>query len=174
MNGSCIHKVLAILAPRHIHFFLMAIAAACLGTAFVAEYGFHIVPCDLCLYERWIYASLILVGLLGLKTQAFRGHRGILAQLAVLSAGIALTFYHVGVEHHWWAAPASCAGVGLAGTFEEFTAQLKSVARPRCDQVTWSIFGISATLWNLMLQGGLAFLTALSLYLPYSSRSYQK
>jgi len=172
MNCSYIHKMLSVVTSRHVHLFLIAIAATCLGTAYIAEYGFHILPCDFCLYERYVYAGIMVVGSLGLKTRAFRNHRGILGQLAVLSVGIALTFYHVGMENHWWAGPASCTGAGSADTLEEFRAQLQSLSRPRCDQVTWALFGISATLWNLMLQAGLAFLTALSLY--YYQNNTQK
>jgi len=166
MNCSCIYKLLSALAPQHVHLFLIAIAATCLGTAYIAEYGFHILPCDFCLYERYVYAGVMVVGFLGLKIKGLRNQRGILAQLAVLSVGIALTFYHVGMENQWWVGPASCTGAGSANTLEEFRAQLQSISRPLCDQVTWAIFGISATLWNLMLQAGLAFLTALSLYFP--------
>lgn len=164
MNCSCIHKMFALLTSKHIHYFLIAVAATALGTAYVAEYGFGILPCDFCFYERCVYAGVIFVGILGLKTEAFGSHRGILAQLIVLSIGIILTFYHVGMEQHWWSGPASCTGVGPAATLEEFRAQLMKVTRPRCDQISWALFGVSATLWNLMLQAGLAFLTSLSLY----------
>jgi disulfide bond formation protein DsbB len=161
-----IHKALSLLTPRNIHISLITIAVTALGTAYTAEYGFHILPCDFCLYERFIYMGMLVVGILSLKTKVLKSQRGIFVQLFILSLGMALTFYHVGMEQHWWAGPASCTGVAPAATLEEFRAQLMKVTRPRCDQISWAIFGISATLWNLMLQAGLAFLTSLSLYLP--------
>jgi disulfide bond formation protein DsbB len=139
---------------------------ASLAFAYTAEYGFKILPCDFCLYERVVYAAIIVVGLLSLKTKKFAGHVGLISQLLVLTIGIALTFYHVGMEQHWWAGPASCTGAGRAASFEEFRAQLMKAVRPRCDQINWTLLGLSATAWNLMLQGGLAFLTSLGLYLP--------
>jgi disulfide bond formation protein DsbB len=156
---------LRFLTLQHIHFFLIAVAATALGAAYVAEYGFNVLPCDFCLYERRIYAAILIIGILSLKTQTLAGHRGVIAQLIALFTGIVLTFYHVGMEQHWWAGPASCTGISNAATLEEFRAHLMEITRPRCDQASWVILGISATLWNLMLQAGLAFLTSLSLYL---------
>lgn len=166
MNCTTMNKICDSLASKHVHYFLILVATASLTLAYIAEYGFKILPCDFCLYERCVYAAIIVVGLLALKTQFLSGHRGIMAQLLVLTVGIALTFYHVGMEQHWWTGPASCTGAGPAATLEEFRAQLMKVTRPRCDQVSWAIFGVSATVWNLVLQGGLAFLTSLGLYLP--------
>lgn len=170
MNCTYMNKACACLTIKHVHYFLILVAAASLGFAYVAEYGFGILPCDFCLYERCVYASVLIVGILSLKTQLFASHRGILTQLIVLFIGIVLTFYHVGMEQHWWAGPTSCTGVGNAATLEEFRAQLMKATRPRCDQITWAIFGVSATLWNLILQAGLAFLTSLSLYLPTNGK----
>jgi disulfide bond formation protein DsbB len=166
MNCPQIHKLAICFTPNRLHCFLIAISALSLAAAYIAEYGFGISPCDFCLYERGVYVGVILVGILGLKTHTFSNHRGVFIQLIVLSIGIALTFYHVGMEQHWWAGPASCTGVGTAATLEEFRAQLMKVTRPRCDQVSWSLLGISAALWNLMLQAGLAFVTSLGLYTP--------
>jgi len=160
------NKAFGCLTSQHAQWFLIFVAAASLGVAYIAEHSYHIIPCDFCLYERCIYAAIIIVGFLGLKTRFLSSHRGILAQLFVLSIGIALTGYHVGMEQHWWTGPASCTGVQTAATLEDFRAQLLKMNRPRCDQISWILFGISATVWNLVLQAGLAFLTSLSLYLP--------
>ena len=164
MNCPTMNKALDCLTPNHIHWFLIFVAAASLGFAYVAEHAYHIAPCDFCLYERCVYATVIIVGLLGIKTSFLAGHRGVLAQLLVLFIGIVLTGYHVGMEQHWWTGPASCTGVQTATTLEDFRAQLLKIARPRCDQISWVLFGVSATVWNLVLQAGLAFLTSLSLY----------
>ncbi|MGV8948924.1 MAG: disulfide bond formation protein B [Candidatus Paracaedibacter sp.] len=166
MNCTTMNKALNCLTLKHVHWFLIFMAAASLGFAYVAEHNYKIVPCDFCLYERCVYAAVIILGLLSLKTNFLRGRRGIFIQLFVLSIGIVLTGYHVGMEQHWWAGPASCTGIQTATTLEDFRAQLMLKARPRCDQISWILFGVSATVWNLVLQAGLAFLVSLSLYLP--------
>jgi disulfide bond formation protein DsbB len=166
MNCTAMNKILNCLTPKHIHWFLNFVAATSLGIAYVAQHSYNIIPCDFCLYERCIYAAVIIVGILSIKVNFLRGHRGICVQLFVLFIGIILIGYHVGMEQHWWTGPASCTGIQTATTLEDFRAQLMIKARPRCDQISWVIFGVSATVWNLVLQGGLAFLTSLSLYLP--------
>jgi disulfide bond formation protein DsbB len=165
MNCTSLTKICTFITQKHIQYFLIAMAVTSLAFAFTAEYGFNIKPCDFCLYERCIYAIVIILGLLSLRTKLFSGNFGIFTQLLILSIGIALTFYHVGMEQHWWVGPASCTGPTPAATFEDFRAQLMKLSRPRCDQISWALFGISATLWNLMLQAGLAFITSLGLYL---------
>jgi disulfide bond formation protein DsbB len=169
---KCPHmtKICEKATPKHIHYFLILVATVSLAFAYIAEYVFQILPCDFCLYERCIYAAIIIVGLFSLKTKALSGQNGIFVQLIVLTIGLILTGYHVGMEQHWWAGPASCTGAGPAASFEDFKAQLMKISRPRCDQVTWALFGISATLWNLMLQAGLAFITSLGLYLPVEKK----
>lgn len=166
MNCTTMNKLCTNISAKHVHYFLILVSVASLAFAYIAEYGFKILPCDFCLYERGVYMGIIGVGILSLTMKAFTGHRGLFVQLLVLSIGIALTFYHVGMEQHWWAGPTSCTGAGQAATLEEFRAQLMKTVRPRCDQINWALFGLSATAWNLMLQGGLAFLTSLGLYLP--------
>lgn len=163
-------KICSALTSKHVHYFLIFVAASSLLFAYIAEYGFGIIPCDFCLYERCVYATIIIVGLLSLKTKVFSGRNGIYTQLFVLTLGMLLTGYHVGMEQHWWKGPASCTGAGPAQSLEEFRAALMAISRPRCDQISWEIFGISATLWNLMLQAGLAFLTSLGLYLPLKQK----
>ena len=40
------------------------LAALALGVAYFAQYGLHLVPCELCLMERWPYRIVVLLGLL--------------------------------------------------------------------------------------------------------------
>ena len=171
MHCTFFSKLCTNCSSKHVHYFLILASIAALAFAYVAEYGFQILPCDFCMYERFVYMAVILAALFSLKLKAFEGQRGIFLQLLILSFGMALTFYHVGMEQQWWTGPASCSGAGQAASFEEYRAQLMKTTRPRCDQITWALFGISATAWNLMLQGGLAFLTSLALYFPFNKRN---
>ena len=150
---------------RHVQFVVVGMCFLSLITAYIAEYGFGIMPCDFCVYERVMYGVVLLIGALSFTDNyLFTGHRGNLIQLFFLGIGIVLTVYHVGMEQQWWEGPASCMGAGNAATLEAFRDQLMK-ARPRCDQVNWAIFGISATVWNLSIQAGLIILTTASLYL---------
>ena len=79
----------------------------------------------------------------------------------VIGSGIA--FYHVGVEQHWWASAASCgAGGGAAGgempqTVDQLR-QLLAQSKPAkaCDEVDWTLFGLSMATYNVAFSLALA------------------
>lgn len=164
MRNVCVRTIGACLSFRGIQYLLIIIAVMALAAAYGAEYFLKILPCDFCLYERAVYAALIGGGILSLTTSYFGEIRGIIVQLVILSIGIVLTTYHMGLEQHLWLGPASCTSIKGASSLEAFRAQLMNTPRPRCDQINWLIWGVSATSWSLILQAGLAFITSLGFY----------
>ncbi|MGI9436643.1 MAG: disulfide bond formation protein B, partial [Geminicoccaceae bacterium] len=68
--------------------------------------------------------------------------------LLLISAGLA--GYHVAVEQGWIALPAGCAAGGNATSVEELKALLAE-APPSCDQVGFSLLGLSLAGWNLLV-----------------------
>ena len=135
------------------------LSAGALAFAFLAQYGFGLVPCALCIYQRWPFALALLLGLIGLGL--VRSGRSpapalALAGLALLvNAGLAV--YHVGVEQHWWQGTAACTGVlGASASLEELKAQILAAPVVRCDEIAWSFLGLSMAGWNVPLSAGLA------------------
>jgi disulfide bond formation protein DsbB len=123
---------------------VLILSVAVVGAALLAQYGGGLVPCELCLYQRWPYFAVI-----ALMALAFAlGRRGVsrvaLALAAVIfvaSAGLAC--YHLGVEQHWFAGPTACTGDGLAGgSIEEIRRRLLATPVVRCDLAQWSVVGI--------------------------------
>ena len=133
-------------------------SAAVLGAALLSQYWGGLRPCELCLLQRWPWAAAITIALVAL----FAGGRGALPWLAlalaaVFMVGVALAFYHVGVEQHWFAGPTACtASAGKATTLEELKRQLSATAPVLCDKVQWSLFGVSLAGWNLLASLGMA------------------
>lgn len=145
------------------------IAALALLIAFIAQYSFGIIPCPLCLYERYVYAGIAIVGLGSLFCD-----RSVLfyVMIFLIIGGLGLGIYHLGVESLWWKAPSSCTGATIsASNFEDFQAQFMAKSAPRCDRIGWVIFGISATIWNVLLFfsfGLYAFISKIKSSLPPS------
>ncbi len=133
---------------RNFLLFSAVVSLSSLAFAYSAQYFFNINPCILCLYERYVYWAVALIGLIGF----FRNHPLFfnLSGLILLS-GVGLGLYHLGVELHWWQGTAACHGIasGKATSIEELRAMLKSKPMARCDQANWHILGISATYINL-------------------------
>jgi disulfide bond formation protein DsbB len=74
-----------------------------------------------------------------------------LAGLAmIVSAGIGV--FHVGVEQKWWAGPTGCSASNLSGLSPaEAAKRLMETPVVRCDEIAWSLLGISMAGWNAII-----------------------
>lgn len=138
-------------ARRHLAVILIA-AVAVIGAALVAQYWGGLQPCELCLMERWPYYAAIAIAFLALAFPAVGWSRAALLLLTVVfvvSAG--LGFYHVGVEYHWFRGPTACTNSGgVPQTLEQLKQMLARTQAVMCDQVQWSLGGISLAGWNFI------------------------
>lgn len=125
------------------------IALAAVAFSLLAQFVWAIQPCILCLYQRGVMTSLAVASLLKWRR---------ITQL-ISAAGLILALYQVGVEQHWWA-HAGCTDntppIALEG--QSYENQLKILKehtnKPMtlgCDQVTWRILGVSASVWTVFL-----------------------
>jgi disulfide bond formation protein DsbB len=126
-----------------------------LGGAFAFQYIGGLAPCALCLWQRWPHAAAILIGAVALAT----GWRGLLwlgALAALTTAGIGM--FHVGVEQLWWEGLATCTAGSISGiSTADLLNPTADVAAPvRCDEIPWSMAGISMAGWNAIISLGLA------------------
>jgi len=134
----------------------LAGSTALLLGALAFQYLGGLAPCHLCLLQRWPHAAAIVIGLLILAWPK-RGLALLGALVVLVGAGIAL--YHVGVEQHWWAGPTTCtAPEPGAQSSGELLDQILATPVVLCDQVAWSLWGISMAGWNAFASLVLAFL----------------
>lgn len=125
-----------------------------LGGAFVFQ-ALGYAPCKMCLWQRWPHAAAIVIAAVALVT----GWR-VLAWLGALAAAITcgIGVYHSGVEFGWWEGPSSCtgAGPGLGGLSGDSLLSMDAApALVMCDEVVWSLAGLSMAGWNALLSYGL-------------------
>lgn len=150
---------------RHAPLLILLACIAALGSAFLAQYGFSLRPCILCLYQRVPYAISILLAVLALRARNPRTGSiliGLCAALFAVNAGIAA--YQVGIEHFWWVGFSGCSGTGAALP-DSPDALLQSLSQPlpvRCDDVPFQLFGVSLAGANLGLSSLLTLFAALS------------
>jgi disulfide bond formation protein DsbB len=132
--------------------FVLAVSGGILAATLLSQYWGGLIPCELCILERWPWTAAITVSLLAL----FVGSRPALPWVAlmlglVFVAGVGLAAYHVGVEQHWLAGPSACtASPTGAMTLEQMKAQIMGTAPVMCDKVQWSLGGVSLAGWNLV------------------------
>jgi len=118
-------------------------------------------PCDLCLDQREAHWTGLFVSMLGLGISLFfKAPRVAMAAVGtaarIYGFGTGLAFYHTGVEFGFWPGPATCSGREMMTDLSEIGAALNST-KPRvpCDQIPWSMFGISMAGYNFLFSGGL-------------------
>jgi disulfide bond formation protein DsbB len=145
-------------APRLAPLVVLVASAAVVGGALLFQYVGQLAPCELCLYERWPYYAAIPLSLLALLAGERRATLGLLALCALLFVGGGvLSFYHVGVEQHWFQGPTACTGGGSGGneSIDDFTKRLLETQPVRCDEAAWSLLGVSLAGWNFLASLGL-------------------
>ena len=131
---------------------VLAASAGVLGTAFLFQFVGGLQPCVLCIYQRWPYVAAIVLATGALLFAGDRGRPWLLGTAgAVFLVGAGIAFFHVGVEQHWWQGTASCGGGPSADTVEALKARLLAAPVVRCDEVAWSLFGISMAGYNVLL-----------------------
>jgi disulfide bond formation protein DsbB len=134
-------------------------AVAALAFAYVLENWVGLVPCALCLLERWPYRIVIVLALLAVLAR--RGIARLLLVLCVMAlladAGIAAT--HVGVEFKWWPSPLpECAAPRLAtGSIADRFASMPARPSKPCDEPTFPIPGVPLSLAAMNMLFALAF-----------------
>ena len=148
--------------PRLVPALIATASLVALGTALLAQYVGGLAPCVLCIYQRYAYLGALAAGLIGIAV----GGRPAARRLAIVAAGAAflagagLALFHVGVEQLWWRGTAGCTAPAIDpnASIAELRKQLLATRFVACDQIPWSLFGISIAGYNLL--ASLAFAAA--------------
>ena len=145
------------LTPHLILLLVLLASAAVVGSALLFQYVGGYRPCELCLAERWPYYGAVAISAMALATDRRRALWGIglIALIFLVSTGLAA--YHVGVEQHWIPGPTACTGGGSSGakSAEELMKFLQQQEAVRCDEIQWSLLGLSFAGWNVVTSLGL-------------------
>lgn len=129
----------------------LVIPVALLGGAYVSQYGFGLVPCEMCWWQRYPHMFAIVFAALAFFWRPVRPLVAV-AALAILASGL-IGAFHAGVEYHWWQGLTACTASPLAAGGDPLEAILKAPVI-RCDAVQWSLFGVSLAGWNFLFSTG--------------------
>ncbi len=136
---------------------IAAIAAATLAGAWFFQLVLEILPCPLCLEQRYAYYFAVPFAALVAVAAARGAPRGVLMLgLAILAAAVlanaVLGTYHSGVEWGLWKGPTDCTGpVGNLGSAGNLLERLDTVKVIRCDEVQWRFLGLSLAGYNVLI-----------------------
>ena len=129
--------------------FLISVIA--LVSAFFIEYVLGHQPCNLCILERIPYLLAIIIILLNFKFSHYEKFFILLLSIIFL-AGAIISLYHLGIEQGFIKESLVCdlkSGSNLLSK-EEILKQLQE-KNVSCKDVTFKIFGLSLTSYNILI-----------------------
>ena len=156
------------LSKKNLFTGIFLISFIALVSAYLIEYVLGHQPCNLCLYERIPYFLAILIVLINYKYNKLEKYLILSLAIIFLIATI-LSLYHLGIEQGFIQESLLCdleKGANIVDK-DEILKQLqqKSIS---CKDVTFKIFGLSLTSYNIIIN------LILALYLTKIYFAYEK
>ena len=126
-----------------------------LAGAFWFEIIVGLPPCNLCILQRWPHVLVIVIALIG-HVAIKQNWMLLLIAFSAISTSL-IGFYHVGVEQRWLSGPSGCSNqLNSDSDISSFTTSLLAMPVVECDEITWSLMGISMAGWNSILSVSIA------------------
>lgn len=126
---------------------------ALIGGALGSQFFGHLVPCEMCMWQRWPHYVAIGVAILAFVVPDRRATYALVALAALLiavSGGIGV--FHAGVEYKWWPGITPCTATFKPGaTGLDIIEMIRHAPMVRCDTAQWTLFGISLAGFNAIL-----------------------
>ena len=144
----------------------LLLPAALLAGAFGSQYLGGLYPCEMCWWQRYAHMAALVPAALAFTVAAGTQRSRLFVLIAALAIAVsgAIGFYHAGVELKIFEGFTTCTSTAHGTSTEDLLKQIVAAPMVRCDQVQWSLFGISLAGWNAILSlGGAAVITFLSL-----------
>ncbi|NBX85924.1 MAG: disulfide bond formation protein B [Proteobacteria bacterium] len=154
------------------HFLLLiAFSATLIASGLIMEYGFGILPCKMCWWQRYAHMVICAASILGFLTYQSPSHQVTrpsghpvtrpsghpvtrLSATTILLAsltGLAIALWQYAAQHGWLPFPASCVSEGLAleANATNLLAAMSQTKVIPCDKETFRLFGLSLAGWNI-------------------------
>mgnify|MGYP002784142221 CR=1 FL=1 len=137
--------------------FGFAVCAALLGFALYVEHGMFMLPCPLCVLQRFFFAGMGVLGLVAaLHNPKSRGGRAGYGVLIALLAGVggSVAARHVWLQLQPPTGFAGCSSMGLGymweslGPIDALATTMAGTAD--CAKIDWTFFGLSMPAWTLV------------------------
>ena len=165
MNWFLYMSIIRLISYKNTLRFILILSLFCFISSLTIQVLFKEIPCLLCLLTRYGFLIVSISCVFALKYMNKKNV--VFIPLISIFFLLIVSFYHLGVENHWWFAPNSCKTIlpTLQDTYNN-TNVVKN-ARPPCDVVNFKILGISMTLISFIVSSFLFWIYSItiSLYL---------
>ena len=152
-------------APRGARERALLLPVALLGGALGSQYLGGLNPCEMCYWQRWPHAAAIVLAAMAFTAPAASNRASIftVAAAAAIAVSGALGVYHAGVEAGIFEGITTCSITAGGASNADLLKQITQAPIVRCDQVQWSLAGISLAGFNALISlGGAAAILLLA------------
>ena len=141
-----------------------------LASALIAEFYFNLAPCEMCLKQREPY-YIIILGFIFIAILKWQKRIWFYLGVQLISIyGLFYSVWHVSIENQLLSGPAGCSS-GLNTTNNILSLKEQILAKPviNCEDIAWSILGLSAATINSLLLFLIFILNAINLWSNYGT-----
>ena len=153
-----------IIVKKYWKLILLGISITAIVIALIAENIFNILPCKMCIYQRYPYYGLIIISLIFILLKYRNNLLYYFSCEILLISGVILSLWHLGVEYNFIPGPSGCSysveNIENQKDLKTFILENPIVA---CNEINWTFYGVSMVLINFVFQ--LAILIINSIYL---------
>lgn len=122
---------------------------------------FGVIPCPMCLWQRYIHMALAVLAAISLSPKT---HRLTLPTIGTLAlAGWAIAAWQFAAQHGLLPWPPSCGSTSaqsLVAQADDLLAAMQSTKVVPCDKETFTVLGLSLAGWNMPIMAATAALAA--------------
>ena len=123
-----------------------------IGSALTAEYFFKIFPCKMCLYQRYPYYFIMIISLIFFFIKKFFYIWHLLLIECALCYGIFYATWHIGIEQKVLPGLSGCTtSFDNTNSLIELKNQILNQVLIACDEISWTILGLSAATINALV-----------------------
>ena len=139
---------------------------------FILQYEYGILPCKICIWQRWPHIFNIFIALIIISSSSIPIYIMVLGLINMFLAFI-LALYHYGLEQNLWSNVFSCSGEIKFSDLntEEILKNLNNTPIKNCEIEAWNFLNLSLTGWNMILTAFMFLIWFLLIY--YQKRSHE-
>ena len=139
---------------------------------FILQYEYGILPCKICIWQRWPHIFNIFIALIIISSSSIPNYIMVLGLINMFLAFI-LALYHYGLEQNLWDNVFSCSGEIKFNDLstEEILKNLNNTPIKTCEIEAWNFLNLSLTGWNMILTIFISLIWLLLIY--YQKRSHE-
>ena len=133
---------------------------------FILQYEYGILPCKICIWQRWPHFLNIFLAIIILSASSTPIYITIIGFINMFFAFI-LALYHFGLEQNLWDNVFSCSGEVSFNNLstKEILKNLNNTPIKNCEIEAWNFLNLSLTGWNMILTLLMSLIWFLLIYL---------